>query len=383
MHWNDQTEAFVKSLTHAQKQMWDSWFDLMRSAPSSTPLQSGVAEQWRELAGETLKGWTAEAEQVAKDVSERLLTTQDWMMRFLALSVGAWQAITPQVESGDDWQITLTKYTDQLRQQFVQFPEGMAKAAQNSGELWRLYLEEWQKLTQPWAESLRRAPWHFGQASTGNGSALVELMNLYGDAYERTFGRLLESPSLGHTRELHQDLLKGFDAWVDYRRASFEYQVALAETWTDAFQEFMQKLVSQFEKGEQVQSVRELLFLWIDVIDQVFAKVFQSDEYIRMQGRLLNTAMAYRLREQEIVEAFLKTSHVPSRSELDEAYRRIYHLKKDVKELKTALQDIKAELSNQAKRDPDRSTPEASLTRSAASSVTKAIRDRSVRKEQR
>jgi class III poly(R)-hydroxyalkanoic acid synthase PhaE subunit len=341
----------AKALTEAQKQMWDSWFDLMRAAPS-TPLYPGVGKQWHELAAEALKGWTAEAEQVVKDVSERLLTTQDWTMRFLGLSLSAWQAIIPKVESGGDWQMTLTKYMDQLRQQFVQYPQGMTKGVQDSGELWRLYLEEWQKLVQPWAESLRRAPWHFGQASTGDGSALIELMNLYGDAYERTFGRLLESPSLGHTRELDADLLKGFDAWVDYRRASFEYQVGLAETWTEAFQEFMLKLVSRVEKGDPVQSVRQLLFLWIEVIDQVFAEVFRSEEYIRMQGHLVNTATAYRLREREIVDAFLKTSHVPSRSELDEAYRRIYHLKKDVKELKKALQEVKAELSGQAKRAP-------------------------------
>ena len=368
MHWNEQTETMAKALTEAQKQMWNNWFDVMRAAPSPTPLYSGVSKQWHELAGEALKGWSAEAEQVAKDVSERLLTTQDWMMRFLELSVTAWQAITPKVESGEDWQTSIAKYSDQLREQFEQFPQGITKATQDSSELWRLYLEEWQKLIQPWAESLRRAPWHFGQASTGNGSALVELMNLYGNAYERTFGRLLESPSLGHTRELNQELLKGFDAWVDYRRASFEYQVALAETWTDAFQEFMQKLVSQVEKGEPVQSVRELLFLWIDVVDQVFAKVFRSDKYVRMQGHLLNTTMAYRLREREIVEAFLKTTHVPSKSELDEAYRRIYHLKKDVKELKKALQDIKAELASQAKKEPTGrapSNPSDSVTSSA------------------
>jgi class III poly(R)-hydroxyalkanoic acid synthase PhaE subunit len=359
----------VKALTEAQKQMWNSWFDLMRAAPSPTPLYSNVSKQWHELAAQALKGWTAEGQQVAKDVSERLLTTQDWMMRFLELSVSSWQAITPKVESGEDWQTIVARYTDQLREHFVQFPPGIAKATQDSGELWRLYLEEWQKLIQPWAESLRRAPWHFGEASTGDGSALVELMNLYGDAYERTFGRLLESPSLGHTRELNEDLLKGFDAWIDYRRASFEYQVALAETWTDAFQEFMRKLVSQVEKGEPVQSVRELLFLWIDVIDQVFAKVFRSDEYIRMQAHLLNTAMAYRLREREIVEAFLKTSHVPSRSELDEAYRRIYHLRKDVKELKKALQDIKAELAGQAKKEPAGRAPSDTPSNTATGSA--------------
>ena len=352
MRRSEQTETMVKALTEAQKQMWESWVDVIGAGPMPTLPFPGVADQWRELATQGLRSCTADSEQVIKDVAERVLGTQDAVMRFLELSASAWKALAPKVESGENWHTVLTKYTDQMRQQLVQAPQDMGKAAQDSGELWRLYLEEWQKLLQPWAESLRRAPRRFGQASTGDGSALIELMNLYGDAYERTFGRLLESPSLGHTRELNENLLKGFHAWLDYRRASFEYQVELAEGWTRAFEGFMQKLVSLAEKGETVQSLRQLVLLWIDVIDQVFAEVFRSKEYIRIQGHLVNTATAYKLREREIVEAFLKTSHLPSQSEMDEAYRRVYHLRKDVKELKQALQDIRAELSSQETRGP-------------------------------
>ncbi len=350
MHSNEQSETMAKAFTEVQKQMWESWMGWMRRAPSGMPVSPGVADQWREQAIQAFKGWTNETEQVAKDVSQRLMTTQDCVLRFLELSVSSWNAVAPKVEAGEDWQAVVAKYVEQVRQQVS--PQGMGKVTQDSGELWGLYLEEWQKLVQPWAMSLQRAPGRVGQASTGDGSALVELMHLYGDAYERTFGRLIESPSLGHTRELNEDLLKGFAAWTDYRQASFAYQVELGETWTRAFEEFIRKLIFQTEKGEVVQSLRQLLFQWIDVVDEVFGKAFRSEEYIRLQGNLLNTSMTYRLREREIVEAFLKTSHIPSRSELDEAHRRIYHLRKDVKELKRALQDIRAELSGQTKREP-------------------------------
>jgi len=350
MRLSEQAEDLAKALTEAQKKMWESWFDLMRAAPVSLPLSPPVADKWREMALQGLKTWTAESEQVVKDVAERLATTQDVVMRFLDLSVSAWKAMAPQIESGEDWQTWAKNYADHLRQQFLQFPQGATQAAQDTDELQRLYLEEWQKLVQPWAESLRRVPWQVGQAATGDGSAGIKLTNLYWDAYERTFGRLLESPSLGHTRELTQDLLKGFDAWVDSRRAILEYQSGLAEAWAEAFEQFVRKLVSLAEKGEKIQSLVQLLNLWIDVIEGVFTTRFRSEEYIEKQSRLVNTVMAYRLIEREIVEAFLKTSHLPSRSEVDEAYRRIYELRREVKELKKSLRDLKAELSDQSKK---------------------------------
>ena len=349
MRWSEQAEELARSLTEAQKKLCESWFELMRAAPSP-PLFPPVADQWRELVLQGLKSCTAESEQVVKDVAERLVTTQDVVMRFLELSISAWKAMAPQIESGEDWQTGVKNYAEHLRQQFLQVPRVMTQGAQDTEELWRLYLQEWQKLVQPWAESLRRVPWHVGQAATGDGSAVLKLTNLYWDAYERTFGRLLESPSLGHARELTQDLLKGFDAWVESRRAILEYQIGLSEAWARAFEQFVRKLVSMAEKGEKIQSLMQLLNLWIDVTEGVFTELLGSEDYLQKQIRLVNTVMAYRLIEREIVEAFLKASHLPSRSELDEAYRRIYELRREVKELKKSLREIKAELSDQAKK---------------------------------
>ena len=350
MRWSEQAEDLAKAWAEAQKKMWESWFDLIRAAPVSAPLPQPAVDQWRELALQGVKNWTAESEQIVKEVAERLVSSQDVVMRFLELSISAWKAMGPQIEAGEDWQTGVKKYADQLRQQLLQFPQGATQAAQDTEELRRLYLEQWQKIVQPWAESLRRVPLHIGGAATGDGSAVVKLTNLYWDAYERTFGRLLESPSLGHTRELTQDLLKGFDAWVESRRAILEYQSGLAETWTEAFEQFMRKLVSLAEKGETIQSLVQLLNLWIDVVEGVFTTRFRSDEYLEKQSRLVNKVMAYRVIERDIVEAFLKTSHLPSRSELDEAYRRIYELRREVKELKKSLRDLKAELSGQPKK---------------------------------
>ena len=111
----------------------------------------------------------------------------------------------------------------------------------------------------------------------------------------------------------------------------------MSGTWCRAFERFIAKVVSLTEAGEPIENLRQLLFLWLDIVDENFLGVSRSEEYIRMQAQLVNTAMAYRVHEREIVEAFLKISHLPSRTELDEANRRIYELRKEVKALKSAF----------------------------------------------
>jgi class III poly(R)-hydroxyalkanoic acid synthase PhaE subunit len=341
MALSEQTETMLKALTEAQKKIWESWFDMLKTTPASPSTVPNILDQWRDAAAQGLQGWTT-GDHLIKDVVQRMMAAQDIAVRFL---LSAWTMAQPKAEADGTGPAALSGQIERLRQQLLECPQSLARAFHHMGELWTLYVEEWQKLAQPWAESLRRAAWPFHHP-IGDGSALLEWTTLYWDAYERTFGRLLESPSMGHTRELSEDLVKGFNAWVDSRRASFEYQVLLAETWTRAVEQFIRTLVALGEKGEPVQNLRQWLDLWIDVVEDAFTTLFRSDEYIRKQSQLVNSVMAYRLIERDLVDAFLKTSHVPSRSELDEAHRRIYELRKEVKELKRTMQEMKGERSS-------------------------------------
>ena len=52
---------------------------------------------------------------------------------------------------------------------------------------------------------------------------------------------------------------------------------------------------------------------------------------------MVNAAMVYRKHERTIVETFLKMTDIPARSELDEAFKAIYELSREVRELRRAL----------------------------------------------
>ncbi len=357
-HWSKQVEVWAKATVEMQRIMSEAWLSLMRVPFAGSTVLPSSASWRREPVAQEFPGRTGEVEPAVRDVVSRFFTAQHLAWRSLSLSLNAWKAWLPRIEAGRDWQSGLRQYVGQFRQECSRGPQAVARTIQEMSELWRLYGEQWQKLSRPWAESLKQAPWRMGQAVTGDGSALIELANLCWDAYERTIGCLLESPSLGYTRELNQDLLQGFDTWMEYRRAAFEYQVIVADAWTQAFERWLRELVARGEKGEPLHGLRQLLFLWVDICDQVFGEVFRSEEYTRIQNRLVNMAATYRLREMEIVEALLKTGHVPTRGELDEAYRRIYELRKEVKTLKKQLHETQAELAAHVAREPAARTTE-------------------------
>jgi class III poly(R)-hydroxyalkanoic acid synthase PhaE subunit len=221
-------------------------------------------------------------------------------------------------------------------------PETPARvnATQNQIELWQIYVKGLQKLAQLWAESLQQSLEGGSGVVGGYAGALIELSNLYWNIYEKTFGSVLRSPNLGYSREFNNKLLKGFDAWINFSKANFDYQIVLLDVWLKAFDELTRKLASSEEKGETVQNWQQFLQVWSSVFDQAFAQTFRSEDALEVQGNFLNSAMTYRLYQQQLMEVFLKMYDLPTRSEVDEIHHSIYELRKEVKSLKKALAEF-------------------------------------------
>lgn len=204
-------------------------------------------------------------------------------------------------------------------------------------ELWLLYVKGLQKLGQLCTETLWQSLEVATKAVCGDRSASIDLTNLYWDIYENTFGSFLQSPSLGYTREFNNKLFQSFDSWINFYKASIDYQLVLVDVWVRAFEELMRELVSSQEKGYSIQNWRQFLQVWSSVFDQVFAETFRSEDAVQIQGKFLNAAMSYRLHQQQLMEVFLNINNLPTRSEADEIHRSIYELRKEIKSLKQSL----------------------------------------------
>ncbi len=207
---------------------------------------------------------------------------------------------------------------------------------QNSVELWQLYIKGLQKLVQLWAELLPQSL-DMSRMASGDDSILFQPIDFYWNIYEKTVGSFLQSPTLGYTREFNHKLLGGFDSWINFYKASFDYQLVLLNVWAKAFDELMRELAASEEKSRTIQIWRQFLQVWSSLFDRVFAETFRSQDTVEIQGKFLNAALSYRLHQQQLMEVFLKMNDLPTRSEVDEVHRNIYQLRKEIKSLKKAV----------------------------------------------
>ena len=360
MDWAEYSKSITEAWGEAQKKLWETWAEAMSGKPGSatTASTSNITDVWSQITQKNLEGLQAGAAPIAKATTEQFFAVQETAIRFLEFSTRLWEAIGPKIQAGDDWVATFEKSMEQFRTQWIQFPEIAQGTAEDINRLWNDYLQQWQRFGQPWIEAMQRSPEFFARMMTGDSTAYIGLSNLYREAYQGSYARLVSSPGLGMTREFNEKLQSGFDSWVSWQLAVMEYQGVVGEQqgrivgWNQratghdfmvfAFEKFQEDMIGLAEKDEKINNLRDFVLVWTRGAEKVFTDAFQTERYVLAQGQMLNAAMKYRVHEREIIEVFLRLYDLPTRSELDETHRRIYELRKEVKALKKAIAELKA-----------------------------------------
>lgn len=342
MTWTEQAETMTKVWTDAQQQFLQNWYQSFQS--SAVPMMMmpfggtypEMIEQWRKIASDGMEMWMSGANPMSQDISRQMMSSQSTAMRLVEMTTRAWQMMAPKLDAGEEWPKVLADYMDTVRKQMIT-PEMFQQSFQSNNDMWAAYVEQLQLLSRPMIEAFKRTPGSFSASMSGEQNALSRV---YWAAFEETFGSLVNTPGFGITREIQQKMLQGFGSWTEYRRATNEYQLVLSRTWEHIYQQVLEEMMKRAEAGKPIESLSDMMRLWTTAADAGLEEIFRSPEYLEAQNNMVNSAMRYRIDEQEIAELFMQSTYVPTRSEVDEAHRNIYELRKEVKALRKQVREL-------------------------------------------
>jgi class III poly(R)-hydroxyalkanoic acid synthase PhaE subunit len=241
-------------------------------------------------------------------------------------------------------------------------------------ELWKLYTTEVQKMVLPWFSSLKETHGHLGDAMSGDRYAALKTYNVFMDTFQSTLGKFGAAPAIGYTREFQEKLTKAFETWGEVRRAEAGFQTELVNAGFRALEDMIRTLVEMGEKGEKIKGSRQLFDLWVATAEKVFSEIASTESFAEIQGRLVNAAMQYRVCERDLAEEWLKSLHLPTRHELDDAYKHMYQMRREVKALRRELDELRQErktaepapTTSQGGRRPKRGTREGTAAGASA-----------------
>lgn len=137
---------------------------------------------------------------------------------------------------------------------------------------------------------------------------------------------------------------KNMQAWVEImdmvniyniKNASLQYMVY--QNGSKVMENIAQSVMHKIENGEEVNSMLKLYQEWLNTSDKMFVELFETDEYSQLMAEVSSLQLRIKKAIEIQTEKMFANVPVATRSEMDEVYKTIYDLKKQVRQLQSML----------------------------------------------
>ena len=185
-------------------------------------------------------------------------------------------------------------------------------------------------LYQQWLEGIQGE----GKATEPYGFENLDqdIFKICTEIYETDFRQLLNMPQVGLTRLSQEGINRAMDRFGQFQAAMAEFVYLLFLPLKKSLRA-MQREVKNAEAGKPAEDFKEHYRKWLKLLEGQYMTLFKSPEYTRTMSHTLNTLEDFAQAKQELLAEALAALGVPTRRDMDELYREIYLLKKQVKDL--------------------------------------------------
>ncbi len=183
-------------------------------------------------------------------------------------------------------------------------------------------------------------------AFSGDKEAYSKYLTLVTDAYQDSFGKLFNINGVGITKdnlELNLDIL---NSYVRMMLGYFGMAAGLQNVLRDANAELFERIQDLIKDPEKKVTFKTFYDLWIKINSEMVNKFYFSEEYTTFMGEFANYAYDFKTKSDELMERMLSVLPVPTNSEMKSAYKTIYGLRKDVRDLKKEIATLHAKLDH-------------------------------------
>jgi class III poly(R)-hydroxyalkanoic acid synthase PhaE subunit len=166
-----------------------------------------------------------------------------------------------------------------------------------------------------------------------------DFYNLWLKAYEATYGKIIDMPSMGPSRENAERMGKHLDITVNLYSAWMESIASFQTVFMEATRRTREKVESRMaEEDKPVITSKEYYELWMETYSEAFKEFMKSKFFSSDLSKLTSNSMDYEKSSRELVEqSLLKPLNLPTRREIDDINKEVYLLKKQMKSLSKRL----------------------------------------------
>jgi polyhydroxyalkanoate synthesis regulator phasin len=158
----------------------------------------------------------------------------------------------------------------------------------------------------------------------------------YATALDRTYGALGDALGLGPMRKLQSAGQEIIAAAIAQNEARAGYAMLVQSAIAAGLQKLLQRLADMAQKNERVDSVLALMRMWAVATEEAVHEILQSSRGLEATAAVTRAGLAYRRKTQAFAGIIADTLDMATRRDLDEAYREIQALKRELRSMRAA-----------------------------------------------
>ncbi len=326
----------------AYKKMTDNWSSLYNQ------YQDILNSNWSKMQ-ESMQNGTAQ------DAYKNMTNATESFSKFYEMWMPMWKSIQEKTFNMDMYKqwINPAAYKDLMDKYLGFMPDSSRSYMQQMTGMMQDGAKQMGNLTAQNYEQMRNM---MGNMMNGmNGSAMFgNMLNGYNQWYN-----MMNDAAAPFTKMMTPNQqTKAITEWQDIANRIAVYNIKNAELQymmylqgTKVMDSLAENVMQKMKSGEEINSIMALFQEWMSISDKTFVSLFESDEYSKLMAEV--SAMQLKLKKdvENQMEKFMTGIPVATRSEMDELYKTIYELKKQVRQMEKMM-EIGNEDDSQTAEEP-------------------------------
>lgn len=351
MDWFKNMNQYWSNLA-AQSNQQQQWANMMQQFNPSNLNDSWKksSENWQGFYNqymELLQNSFSELQQnmqstTTKDAYNNMINAASSYGKFYQMWAPFWKSIQEQSFNSESFKNTFTpeaykELTDKL---FGFLPENSQEYMNQAKGLWTEGMKQFSEM-QKGAFGGAYNTWKSENPFLNGQNMFANMLSQYHDANSwfrnavSPIARMATPNQFTKSAAEWSDILDQM-AVFQIKNTELQYMIYLKSN--DVMEQLLKNVSEKVEKGEEVKSIVALYQEWLNLCDKEYVQLFESDEYSKLMAEVSVLQLKLRKEIELQMEKSMTGIPVATRSELDELYKIIYDLKKEVRQLEKMLE---------------------------------------------
>jgi hypothetical protein len=334
---------------------------------------NSVFNQWSEMLNNNFSDFTKNFQNgTAQDAYRNMLNTTEGFTRFYEMMMPMWKSIQDKTFNMDMYKQYMNPaiYKDFMDKFFSFMPESNRQYFQQMTESMQ---QAARQMTTQGMEGFQQARQMMGSFMPVSGSEIFgNMLNGYNNAQNMLQGAMspfakMMTPNQ-HTRTMAewQDIA---NRMMVFSIKNSELQYLVYTQGTKVMDALAENITNKIQHGEEINSMMALYQEWMSISDKTFVSLFESDNYSQLMAEVSSLQLKLRKDIDTQIEKQMAGLPIATRSEMDEIYKTIYDLKKEIRQLEKMME---IEPIGATATAPAAAKEEATATTEAAAKATAA-----------